>query len=413
VKRRQRRALGLALFGVALLSLFALIPMVDSTPAASGAGSSQTTAATTPSTASTPTTQGTPPVAGTPQPSGGTPPATSPGGASQAPPPGGPASAYAPVRLNLSNASAAEWEDLSTFQRVHDQPQCAQPPRLSGMVQSTAFEVFAQTRGTHQRSHFAEERAIGDQLHAALRDSPDSPYAGRIDRDPAQVRYARRLVDTLLGDIESSAHQVEVHVYQSDERNAFAMFGGHLYISSHLLQPSPRVIENEAQLFGVVAHEVAHIDRMHLSLLFDFMTSVGAIPGHPNDAQLLVLAQTVFTTPFSRQMEDEADRYALERMMRIGYSPMQFEKLWWNWAPPASAAPRGGGTPAQRGPLDILGQIVVDELEHLTASHSPAAERACAANRLIDSSRAQLQGRRFYVGARNLRERIAAIDQVF
>lgn len=327
-----------------------------------------------------------------PDPKPAVPPATNP-----PPPTGGTQTAQAPgtpptTRLSLDDAT--EWEDLRGFRDLAGDPRCRTSPSLARVAQDLGFEAFRRSRSGHQRANWERERRFGAQLHRALSESPRSEFYGRIDRDPQQVAYVQQLVDSLLGDMESPGVTFSVHVLDSTDKQAFAMVGGHLYFSSALLTPRPRVVENEAQLFAIAAHEVAHIDRMHTSLVFDYINSMFQLPENAETDLLLVVAQRVITLPYSSELEDEADRYAYERMTAMGYSPMQFETLWWNWEEPAQARPQRPAT---------LEGMLEGELDTLLQSHSAPAERACAINRLIAQDRAQHAGRRFYVGASNLR----------
>lgn len=397
----KRKKLGILALGVGSIALVAIVALTSGSDSGAGAASAQAanpppgaTGAPSPADEHTPA----PPPAspGSQDPT----PAAPPPSAQPSPPPSsnGPTQTAqapgAPPTTRLSLDDATEWEDLQAFRDLAGDPRCRTSPSLARVAQDLGFEAFRRSRSGHQRANWERERRFGAQLHRALSESPRSEYYGRIDRNPQQVAYVQQLVETLLGDMESPGVTFSVHVFESTDKNAFAMVGGYLYFSSALLTPRTRVVENEAQLFAIAAHEVAHIDRMHTSLVFDYITSMFQLPENAQTDQLLLVAQRVITLPYSRELEDEADRYAYDRMMAIGYSPMQFEALWWNWDEPTRAQPRRPAT---------LEGMLEGELDTLLQSHSAPAERACAINRLIARDRAQHIGRRFYVGTSNLR----------
>jgi predicted Zn-dependent protease len=127
-----------------------------------------------------------------------------------------------------------------------------------------------------------------------------------------------------------------IKVIDSPEVNAFALPGGHLYVNSGLVLAA----ETEAELAGVIAHEISHVTARHgveqaskgrmlqyLSIPLIFVGGpVGAIV--QNAANVLV---PMGYLKFSRSAEEEADRLGLQYLWNAGYDPTSmlsfFEKL--------------------------------------------------------------------------------------
>jgi predicted Zn-dependent protease len=148
-------------------------------------------------------------------------------------------------------------------------------------------------------------------------------------------RYARTLNrDDSRGEMFPFAIQAV-----SDKKiNAFSLPGGPLFINTGAIQAA----DNEAQLAGVIAHEMSHVVLRHMTnqaskreLVALPALLAGAVAGHSLLGQLAQLG-IVFTAnsallKFSRSDEAEADYNGAEMMADAGYNPIEmarfFEKL--------------------------------------------------------------------------------------
>lgn len=135
---------------------------------------------------------------------------------------------------------------------------------------------------------------------------------------PEAYSYMERLKQELIASDEVAyvdQFPWEIYIIDKDIVNAFATPGGYLYFFTGLIEE----LENEAQLTGVLAHEMAHCARRHstnqmtkvygLQLLLSIVlgenpTQVAAIAGE--------LANGLAKLAFSRKHEHEADEYAVK-----------------------------------------------------------------------------------------------------
>jgi beta-barrel assembly-enhancing protease len=125
-----------------------------------------------------------------------------------------------------------------------------------------------------------------------------------------------------------------VALLDSNDINAFATSGGHIYISRGLVNAA----KSEDALAGVIAHEVAHIQLQHsikaikssrFSQAVSATTSaVGAVTGMDmNELTSLFnesvgeIVQTLSTNGYSQAQEFDADNTAMLLMSKAGYNP--------------------------------------------------------------------------------------------
>jgi predicted Zn-dependent protease len=104
-------------------------------------------------------------------------------------------------------------------------------------------------------------------------------------------------------------------IKRDDVVNAFCVPGGDMYFYTGLI----KLLDNEAQFAGVMAHEMAHADRRHstdqLTLAYGFEIIASLILGNdPGVAAEIAagLAQGLSSLSFSRSNEYEADEYAVK-----------------------------------------------------------------------------------------------------
>ncbi|MBK8314913.1 MAG: M48 family metalloprotease [Acidobacteria bacterium] len=174
-----------------------------------------------------------------------------------------------------------------------------------------------------------KEVAIGRQLASEV------DRGSKIVTDPFINEFVNRIGQNIV--LHSDAKvPFTIKVIDSNEVNAFALPGGFLYVNRGLLEAA----DNEAEVAGVLAHEIAHVAARHgieqaskgeilnwasIPLIF-----FGGLGGYIVQ-QVAGIALPLTFLKFSRGAEKEADRLGAQYMWASGYDPNAlvtfFEKL--------------------------------------------------------------------------------------
>ena len=150
----------------------------------------------------------------------------------------------------------------------------------------------------------------------------------RMLDDPVVAEYVNRLSQNLVRNSDARV-PFTVKVIDSNEVNAFALPGGFLFVNTGLLLRA----ESEAELAGVLAHEIAHVAARHgtkqatrrelLNYVSMPLVMAGGWVGYAV-RQLVGVAVPMGFMQFTRGMEKQADALGLEYLYRSGYDPLAF-----------------------------------------------------------------------------------------
>jgi predicted Zn-dependent protease len=182
-------------------------------------------------------------------------------------------------------------------------------------------EIGSRDLNKHSLNFYSPEREalLGAEL------AHEAEITSRVLVDPFVLGYVKEVADRVARNSDLQM-PVRVCVVDSDLIAAFALPGGHFFVTTGLL----RETRSEAELAGVVAHEIAHVAARHgtkqmsRAQLWNYLSlPLGFVSG-PVAAGIksgMMLAMPLSFLKFSRNFEREADSLGLQYDYASGYDP--------------------------------------------------------------------------------------------
>lgn len=163
----------------------------------------------------------------------------------------------------------------------------------------------------------AEEIAIGRQIAGNLLG------AAPLVPDPRLQKYVNNVGRWVASQSERPDLAWHFGVIDSNDINAFAAPGGYIFVTRGLY----RLLGNEAELAGVLAHEIGHvIKKHHLKILQQSkMLDIGSkllgkqVGGNENIGKLIGSGAEIVSRSLDKNAEFEADRIGVVLAARAGY----------------------------------------------------------------------------------------------
>jgi predicted Zn-dependent protease len=183
--------------------------------------------------------------------------------------------------------------------------------------------------GNRKVAHFSiiseeKEVAIGKQYATEVERS------AKLVKDPVVTEYINRVAQNVARNSDLQV-PLTVKVIDDPEINAFALPGGFLYVNSGLILAA----DEEDQIAGVMAHEIAHVAARHWAsqmtkqtllsyAMLPLMLTPMSYPVYMGVSAAMNYGVPIAFLKFSRADEAEADYLGIQYMYKAGYDPNSY-----------------------------------------------------------------------------------------
>ena len=168
-----------------------------------------------------------------------------------------------------------------------------------------------------------QEVAIGEEEHPKL----VKEFGGAYE-DADLAAYVTRIGLSLARLSEAPDLPYSFTVLNDDKINAFALPGGFVHVTRGLIA----LADDEAELAGVLAHEIGHVVARHTAQRYSRAVAtnlgltvlgvLGSAYGVPSQlGQVASVGAQAYLQGFSRDQELEADQLGVRYLARAGYDP--------------------------------------------------------------------------------------------
>jgi len=184
--------------------------------------------------------------------------------------------------------------------------------------------LFSTGKSSYASFTIEDENKLGKELYEKLK-SKDL-----FTKNPKVNDYMNNLGQKILSHSKKSPFNFTFSVIKSSGINAFATPGGYIYVYEGLI----KLVENESQLAGVLAHEIAHVKSRHIADTIEKSQKIGMATlvailagaflggGAEGTAAITSFSMATASTlnlKYSRQHEEEADRKGMRYLASAGY----------------------------------------------------------------------------------------------
>jgi len=171
-----------------------------------------------------------------------------------------------------------------------------------------------------------DERKLGKEIYDKLEKN------NFLLQDKKLNAYVSGVGNRILAQSNKVPFHFTFSIFNSTAINAFATPGGYIYINKGLIS----AVENEGQMAGVMAHEIAHANARHVASIIEKSQKLniamlaaiiaGAFLGGGGDATAAIAAFSVagaqsMSLKYQREHEEEADRLGIGYLVNAGYYP--------------------------------------------------------------------------------------------
>ncbi len=209
--------------------------------------------------------------------------------------------------------------------------------KITNVYPKTLRRIAAVVAGALALSHCAQNPVTGEKDFVLMSEAQEIQTGLQAHKDvlkeypaldnPALQGYVNAIGLRLAQESHRPQLKWQFTVVDSPDVNAFALPGGYVYITRGLMA----YLNSEAELAGVIGHEIGHVTARHGVRQQSAQTAAGLgavlgsllVPGLNNQAgaTLLQTMAQAWTAGYGREHELESDRLGAQYLARAGYSP--------------------------------------------------------------------------------------------
>lgn len=234
-----------------------------------------------------------------------------------------------------------------------------------------------------------DETDLGDSIAAAV--------IADNHEEPALEPYVTAVGDTLVRNVSRKDIAYKFHVIRSPEVNAFAVPGGHVFITTGMLD----FLHSEAELAGVLGHEISHIDLRHCIERYQYELPLKRVGAEPV-GEIADFLRLPIIVGYAKYQEAEADENGMALALEAGYDPRAMVDVMKRLE---NVMPDPAAPPAPSGPVVEAASATADTIDIHVRSHPLNYERVEDLSGLIVSDHRWHGSREVYEGVENYRER--------
>lgn len=168
-----------------------------------------------------------------------------------------------------------------------------------------------------------QDIALGKEVKQQILSDPQQYPILPESSNGEAYRYVRNITAKILNSGQVAYRNEfawEVYIIDDDDvLNAFATPGGYIFVYTGLI----KFLDSEAQLAGVLGHEIAHSALRHSTKQMTKAYGIGAlasiVTGNPEPGMLEQIALSLISLKFSRGAETEADMHSVEYLCPTEY----------------------------------------------------------------------------------------------
>lgn len=187
---------------------------------------------------------------------------------------------------------------------------------------------------TGEKQHVA--MSVPQEIALGMQSAPQmaAQMGGEVDPHSRSSTLVREVGEQLVAESEArkSAYRFQFHLLRDSQTvNAFALPGGQVFITVGLLNR----LQNEAQLAGVLGHEIGHVIHRHGAQHMAkgefgqlLVTAVGVASSDDRGSgrgnqQVAAMVNSMVNLKYGREDESQSDQFGLEAMTASGFDPSQ------------------------------------------------------------------------------------------